>query len=131
MLDHISSRHIDDNACEFVQMVIEKRAQINPDYIFNFDQSGFSYEYSPLRTLSHKGEKDTMALVRSKNAVSHSYTIMPLLSMSGRLTGKLLICLQEPKGYLGPRIKESLVVPDNIYLIASKSGKTDQRLMKN
>ncbi|OXA54706.1 hypothetical protein Fcan01_10565 [Folsomia candida] len=27
---HISSRHIEDNACEFVQMVNEKRAQINP-----------------------------------------------------------------------------------------------------
>lgn len=112
------------------------REGISPDLMFNFDQSGFTYEYQPKRTLSHKGEKDTYGLVKSQNAKSHSYTIMPLVSMGGRLTGKLLVCLQEPKGILGPRVSKSVKIPDskipeNIYLVASKSGKLDKLIMKN
>lgn len=123
--------NVEDEACCFVNEVNMHRVGLSPEFIFNFDQSGFTYEFSPKRTLSHKGEKDTHGLVKSQNAKSHSYTIMPLISMAGRLTGKLLICLQEPKGVLGPRISESLVVPDNIYVTTSKSGKLDKRIMTN
>lgn len=55
---------------------------------------------------------------------------MPLLSMSGKFYGKLLVCLQEPKGVLGPRVAETLRVPENIYLTVSKSGKMDKQMMK-
>lgn len=122
---------VEDEACCFVQEVNMNRVGISQEFIFNFDQSGFNYEYSPKRTLSHKGEKETYGLVKSQNAKSHSYTIMPLISMAGGLAGKLLVCLQEATGVLGPRVSESLLIPDNIYLTTSKSGKLDKRIMKN
>lgn len=50
--------------------------------------------------------------------------------MDGGFTGKLLLCLQETNGRLGPRVLQSLDVPENIYLVASKSGKFDKRLMQ-
>ncbi len=85
--------------------------------IWNFDQSSFNYNQSNIRTLSHKGERETRMMVNSMNAVTHSYSIMPLLSMDGTLASKLLICLQEKGGEFGPRVvKASLKVPDNIYL---------------
>jgi len=133
---YVTKREIDSRddlqnaAIEFVNEVTTACKGINPDDIYNFDESGFKYEFSPKRTLSFKGEKDTVGLLTSHNANSHSYTIMPLLSMSGKLEGKLLVCLQEPKGIIGPRVSETLEVPENIYLLASKSGKMDKALMK-
>lgn len=66
----------------------------------------------------------------SHNANTHSYRVMPLLSLSGKFAGKLLICLQEPQGFLGPTVIKHLDVPPNMYLVVSKSGKLDKRIMK-
>jgi len=125
-----SREDLENAAMEFVNEVTRECQGIDANDIYNFDESGFKYEFSPKRTLSFKGEKDTLAVISSHNANSHSYTIMPLLSMSGKLEGKLLVCLQEPKGIIGPRVSEGLEVPENIYLLASKSGKMDKALMK-
>lgn len=57
------------------------------------------------------------------NAVTHSYTIMPMISMAGNLIGPVFICLQEPTGKLGPRVKQSLYQANNIHVTCSKSGK--------
>jgi len=94
---------LENAAIEFVNEVTNECQEIDPNDIYNFDESGFKYEFSLTATLSFKGEKDTIALISSHNANSHSYTIMPLLSMSGKLEGKLIVCLQEPKGIIGPR----------------------------
>ena len=72
----------------------------------------------------------TEGLIKNKNGTTHSYTIMPLISMSGKLVSKLLICLQETGGRFGPRVWEGLVIPDNIFITCSKSGKLDKRIMK-
>ncbi len=57
------------------------------------------------------------------NSVTHSYTIMPMISMAGNLIGPVFICLQEPTGKLGPRVKQSLYQANNIHVTCSKSGK--------
>lgn len=128
--EYDNKSNVEEAAYTFVENVNKKLIGVQPDLVLNFDQSGFTYEYSPKRTLSIKGEKDTLGLVVSHNANTHSYTVMPLLSMSGKFIGKLLICLQEPQGYLGPIVKKNLEVPSNIYLVASKSGKLDKTIMK-
>ncbi|XP_035715598.1 uncharacterized protein LOC110859705 isoform X1 [Folsomia candida] len=128
--EYDNKSNVEEAAYTFVENVNKKLIGVQPDLVLNFDQSGFTYEYSPKRTLSIKGEKDTLGLVVLHNANTHSYTVMPLLSMSGKFIGKLLICLQEPQGYLGPIVKKNLEVPSNIYLVASKSGKLDKTIMK-
>src|SRR5207253_2755808 len=89
--DEILSR-----AKAFVRFTNEeiRNCKTDASNIFNSDQSGFSYELQPKRTLALKGGKHERANVSSKNKCSHSYTIMPLISMDGKLHSPLLICTQ-------------------------------------
>ena len=64
------------------------------------------------------------------NAVTHSYTIMPVISMSGNLIGPVFLCLQEPTGKLGPRGKQLLYQANNIHVTCSKSGKLTKTHMR-
>ncbi|CAF1635499.1 unnamed protein product, partial [Rotaria sp. Silwood1] len=57
------------------------------------------------------------------NAVGHSYTIMLTISMNGKLIDPIFICLQEPTGKLGPRVKQSIYQERNIHVTYSKFGK--------
>jgi hypothetical protein len=120
-------------ANDFVHSAKLEFIGVESSKIFNTDQSGFNYELAANRTLSNRGEKSTLALVKSVSATTHSYSIMPLISMDGRLRGRLLVCLQEKDGKLGPRVSESLKksTPPNIYLTCSKSGKLDKKIMKD
>lgn len=65
------------------------------EHIYNFDQTGFRYEPANLGTFSHRGERDTHIVLDSKNKNTHSYTVQPMITRSGKLTKKLLIVLQE------------------------------------
>ena len=69
------------------------------------------------------GEKTTKGQVKSMNAVTHSYTIMPIISLAGKLIDPGFICSREPTGKLGPRVKQSLYQANNIHVTCSKSGK--------
>lgn len=84
----------------------------DPDYVINTDQSGIQIELSSTRTLSHKGEKATALSVRSKNAITHSFTVQPCISLSGKPVGPLFLCLREPSGFLSENIKVSFVFND-------------------
>ena len=101
--------------------------------ILNFDQSGFAYEISADRTLSYKGESDTILRVDQANKATHSYTVLPLISREGRAVGKLLICLQESGGRFGPRVSQQVAAAEqrlgNIVVQASASGKMSTELM--
>jgi len=48
---------------------------------------------------------------------------MPTISADGRLLPVLFIVLQEVNGVFGPRVQQNLFQADNIYVMASKSGK--------
>jgi len=67
--------------------------------------------------------KTVEAIVQSVSSTTHSYTIMPIISASGRLLSPLYIVLKESTGTFGPRVQETLFRPVNIYIQASKSGK--------
>lgn len=56
-----------------------------PHQIFNADQSRFEKELHTCRTHRVKGSKDIRAAVGSMSATSHSYMIMPVVSMAGEI----------------------------------------------
>lgn len=95
--------------------------------IWNFDQTGFNYEPSNLRTLSFKGERDTALMLGSKNKHTHSYTAQPMISRAGKLFPKLLLVMQEDGDAFGPRIAPNIKRLEerygNVEVFASKSGK--------
>lgn len=71
--------------------------------VYNAEQLGFEREMHNKRTLYHVGEKHINS--RAVNALTHSsYTIMSAISMDVGLLPRSYICLQVPKGSLGPRV---------------------------
>jgi hypothetical protein len=115
---------------KFLNEFKEKADGIPPFRIYNFDQSGFTYEYTSRRTLSTKGEKEIKSMIMSHHAIRHSLSIMPIISMNGKLVGKMLICLQERGGKFGPRVNETMLSPPNIDIVCSNSGKLEKDIMK-
>jgi len=49
----------------------------------------------------------------------HNYTIQPIISADYYL----LIVLKEPSETLKPRVQETMFIANNIFIMASKSGK--------
>ena len=90
-----------NEAMEFVHTFRESPTCFSYSQVFNTDQSGFSNELELKRTLSDKGEQATCGLIRSGNKMTHSYPIMPIITLSGELLSPMLICLQEQKGMFG------------------------------
>lgn len=101
---------IENSADEFVSTIRRLMPKYDSDYILNTDQSGIQLEYHSSRTLSYRGEKMTTVSVRSKNAVSHSFTVQPLISLNGYLIGPLFLCLKEPSGYLSENVQVNISV---------------------
>lgn len=128
----IDEEDIVDNSISWVMEFNENTLPIyQPSQIINIDQSGFRYVHLTNRTLSFLGEKDTQVVIQNKNATTHSYTIMPMLSMDGRLRKPLYICLQETTGNeFGPIVQGRLPNYPNVYVKCSKSGKMSSDKMQ-
>lgn len=128
---HENLELIENNAVEFVLSV---RDLISTGYtaeqIFNADQSGFNYCVGNNRTLSHKGEKTTVCTAISNFGRTHSYTIMPTISLNGELPGKMLLCLREKDGKFGPSVSKGLFKTENLYVTCTTSGKMQKSTMK-
>ena len=93
------------------------------DLILNTDQTGLQLELRSTRTLSHQGEKMTLVTVRSTNETTHSYTIQPTISMSGKIVGPVYLCLKEPGGRMSDNVKANLPKMKNVVVTCSASGK--------
>jgi hypothetical protein len=89
---------IEQSAVDFVREVKALMAAHPKHDVFNADQSGFEKELHSGRTLETRGAKQVEAIVQSINATTHSYSIMPTISASGRLKSPLFIVLQEKNG---------------------------------
>ena len=78
-------------------------------------------------TLDFKGRKTVIARATNISALTHSYTIMPIINMDGKLAGKLFLVFREVGGAIPPtvlsRVSELVDTLGNIYVTASKSGK--------
>ena len=119
-----------EQATEFVGDISRLISEVGECNVFNTDQSGFNLEMHTGRTLSFKGELKIEALAQSLNSMTHSYTIQPLISANGTLLSPLLIVLQEKDGIFGPRIRKNLFTAENVYVLASKSGKLTSNLVQ-
>ena len=69
------------------------------------------------------------------NKLSHTYTAQYGITLSGKLLPQVYVCLQEPTGDFGPRIKQNIEryvkKYRNVVVTSSKSGKLTSTLSKN
>ncbi|CAF1566209.1 unnamed protein product [Rotaria sordida] len=92
--------------------------------ILNSDHCSFQQEYIASRTFSFTGERTTEVTVKKKYNTTHSYTVQPVTSADGHLLDKFLLILQEKGNTFGKNVQKHLIVPPNIVVEASKSGKS-------
>lgn len=118
------------NAKDFVMKVQRMMPNYKRENIINTDQSGLSLEIYSNRTLSNRGEHLTVAKVRSIHNTTHSYTIQPIISMSGHQIGPLFLCLKEKNGHMSDNIKRNLFKADNVVTTCSQSGKLTTSLVE-
>lgn len=128
--DVVDKDIINKSADEFTCNVQKIVMNYNRNYILNTDQSGLQLEMFSDRALTYQGEKLTLSTVRSVNNTTHSYTVQPIITMSGHLIGPLFLCLKEQSGRLGERVNETLFKPSNIVMTCSKSGKLTGSLVE-
>lgn len=103
----------------------------DPAKIFNTDQTGFNIELYSSRTHEEKGTRHVEALVEAKNSLTHSYTVMPLISGDGKLIKPTLIVHREPKdGEFGPRVLSSMFTHNSIIVASSMSGKVTKPILE-
>ncbi|CAF1372128.1 unnamed protein product [Rotaria sp. Silwood1] len=88
------------------------------------DHCSFQQEYVSPRTLSFTGERTTEAAVKKKNKITRSYTVQPVTSADNRLLDKFLLILLEKDDQIGKRVQKYLIIPPNVVVQASKSGKS-------
>lgn len=89
---------ISEKAKQFVDSVKEVLPNFDTNFVFNADQMGFPLEMSAGRTLAFKGEHKIKVYAQRMNAVTHSCTVLPMISMSGKLGPRLFMQLQETNG---------------------------------
>ncbi|EFN75565.1 hypothetical protein EAI_06340, partial [Harpegnathos saltator] len=128
---HLTDLTIRQNAEEFVNTVKPHINVIGAESTYNADESGFNLEIHAGRTLANVGVKTVGATIQSLSAMTHSYTIMPIISADGHLLSPLYIVLKESTGVFGPQVEQTLFRPVNIYIAASKSGKLTTEHFKN
>jgi hypothetical protein len=92
--------------------------------ILNSDHCSFQQEYVSPRTLYFTGERTTEVAVKKKYNTTHSYTIQPVTLANGHLLEKFLLILQEKENQFGQRVEKKLIIPPNVVVKASKSGKS-------
>lgn len=118
-----------ESAKQFQESIKLISSSFKPGLILNTDQVGFVYEFTENRTLSYKGEKETLATAKSpRNLVTHSYTAQYTINMDGKIVGDVFVCLQEASGRLGPIVEETLIPVPNVTLTCSTSGKMTRSL---
>lgn len=115
----------------FVQSVRKHFETHDPIQIYNSDQSGFNLEMLSHRTLEVKGATQVPLRCGSRNSLTHSYTIQPLLNASGQLIGPLFVVLHESKDTFGPTVQRKIFKHPLIHVVPSTSGKVSKKILKD
>uniref|UniRef100_A0A1I8AB46 HTH CENPB-type domain-containing protein n=1 Tax=Steinernema glaseri TaxID=37863 RepID=A0A1I8AB46_9BILA len=100
----------------------------NLDKVFNSDQTGFTYEMFKGRTLERIGTHHVGGHVQSKSACSHSFTLQPVISATGKLQIPVLVCLQERKR-VPKKFARQVSGYEYLKVVHSGSGKMDSNLI--
>ncbi|CAF1370406.1 unnamed protein product [Adineta ricciae] len=128
--DIVNEAEIKKSADQFVSEVKSLLPYYNEDFVLNTDRAGLQLEFPSTRTLSYQGEKTTLATVRSVNATTHSYTVQPTITLSGKIFGPVYICLKEVNGRMSDNIKANLPQLKNVVVTCSASGKLTTSLVE-
>lgn len=96
--DLILKPDVEAAALDYVLEVQDTLNTVGSDKVYNSDQCGFELELRAGRTLDHQGVKKVLVIAQSKNALTHSYTIMPTMNAAGRLIEPLYMVLKETDG---------------------------------
>lgn len=115
---------------EFVANVRKELSLYEPSKVFNTDQSGFNKEIHTRATLAFIGTRRVEARVKSTSAMTHSYTIQPLVSMDGTLYSPMLVVLQEPNGVFGVRVTETMKRAPNLVMKAGRSHIVTKQIVR-
>ncbi|CAF4035161.1 unnamed protein product [Rotaria sordida] len=99
-------------------------SKYSSDQILNSDHCSFQKEYVSPLTLSFTGERTIEAAIKRKHNVTHSYTVQPVTSAAGRLLNKFLLVLKEREDEFGSIVVKNMIIPPNVIVQASKSGKS-------
>ncbi|CAL8099670.1 unnamed protein product [Orchesella dallaii] len=119
-----SMESILEAATKFQQTIKRISPQYPSHLVLNTDQVGFMYELTGNRTLSHTGEKLTVACATSPtNLATHSYTCQYVISLAGTIVGDVFLCLQERTARLSETVKKKLFAAPNVTITCSSSGK--------
>ncbi|EGT39961.1 hypothetical protein CAEBREN_12804 [Caenorhabditis brenneri] len=127
LVKHKDRALIEKESKKFVDGVNKTMRSYNPANIFNADQSGFQLEMTTARTLTFTGVKDVHCVVQNVSATTHSYTILPIISASGKLHEKLFVTLKEPKGKF---LKKGHFKADNLVVTCHTSHIMTKNLMQ-
>lgn len=125
------NRDIVNECKEFVTAVRTKLPWYHSSKVFNTDQSGFNKELHTRHTLAFIGTRRVEARIKSQSAMTHSYTIQPLVSLDGTLHSPMLVVLQEPGGTFGPRVAQSMRQPPNLVIKASRSHIVTKQIVQD
>ncbi|CAF1254595.1 unnamed protein product [Rotaria sordida] len=120
----IITRTISNNAQNWIESKRTIISKYTTHQILNSDHCSFQQEYVSPRTLSFSGERTTEVVVKQKHHLTHSYTVQPVTSADGCLLGKFFLILQEKGNEFGKKVQKDLIVPSNVVVGASKSGKS-------
>jgi hypothetical protein len=118
-----SKDNLEAEGNRFIENVKYYITRYGVENVYNSNQSGFQLELHAGRSLAVQGTKKVERVVQSVSATTHSYTIQPTISGDGRLLSPLFIVLKEAAGTFGPRVQETMFRENNIFVLASKSGK--------
>lgn len=108
---------------EFVSKIRSSISCENPPILFNADEAGYACELKFDYTLECKGTRYIKEKIDSKNATTHSYTSLPLVSQTGDFVLPHLIILQEVGGKFGPQVERRMFQHPDLLIMCSKSGK--------
>lgn len=120
---------VSNNAQDFINKIKPIFAS-DPSRVFNSDQTGFKIELYSERTLEVQGTRHVEALVVAQHSLTHSYTVMPLISGDGRLIKPTLIVHKTPEGVFGKRVLQSMFTHDSILVRTTTSGKVTKEILK-
>ena len=95
--------------------------------IANMDQTNIQFGTVQDRSLDFKG--NTAILIKKSRYEKLTCTIVLCCTCSGELLNPMVV-FKEPKGEIGPIVSKKLTVPDDIIVIASKSGWTRNKEIK-
>ncbi|VDK28133.1 unnamed protein product, partial [Anisakis simplex] len=87
---------IEEASRRFVELI--KSKNVDPECLYNADQSALTRELYTVRTLAPRGQRNVECIAQQLQSLTHSYTILPIIRADGVLLPKLYIVLAEPNG---------------------------------